>query len=145
MQLQAVQRTAAVLELLVAAGAPPVPAEQQCIPMLSPEAWQFLRLAATAWPQQWSQGAHRQYHASFRAGARALLLAARRGFVAPPCSGADDGGEQASRPSGTSVERGGMPEVRQRPPPREYHLPPLVIERVVQLMAQRQRDWVQPS
>ncbi|KAL4853159.1 hypothetical protein ACK3TF_005852 [Chlorella vulgaris] len=157
MQLQALRRTAVVLQLLVQYGAAPVSAEQEGVPGMPREVWEHLREAATAWPSSWSQAVHCRYHPSFRAAARELLLAARRGItVASPavgeCSGAGtcivgtacSAAERAecriqqdqdrTRSQQEGAEQG-----------RVFQLPPLVVEQVIRLMAARQRDWVQPG
>lgn len=157
MQLQALRRTAVVLQLLVQYGAPPVSAEQEEVPGMPREVWEHLQEAATAWPSSWSQAAHCRYHPSFRAAARELLLTARRGItvtspavgecsgpgtciVVSACSAAERAGwriqedQDRTRPQQEGPEQG-----------RVFQLPPLVVEQVIRLMAARQRDWLQPG
>jgi hypothetical protein len=150
LQLCALFRAAALLEVLVGSGVPPVAAEQPEAPAgLPPEAWLLLREAATAWPAAWSRDSHRRYHATFRAAAAALLLVAHRGFfVAPPPRGC--GNARRAAVVGCAPRSGrqlaGLPAaaVLGGPQPALYHLPPPLVERVIQLAAQHQRDWVQP-
>jgi hypothetical protein len=163
MQLQALRRTAVVLQLLVQYGAPPVSAEQEAVPGMPREVWEHLREAATAWPSTWSQAAHCRYHPSFRAAARELLLTARRGItVTSPavgeCSGpgtcivgsACSAAERAGWRSREDQDRTRPQQERRREQEgaeqgRVFQLPPLVVEQVIRLMAARQRDWLQPG
>ena len=166
MRQLSVARTAVVLRELVAAGAPPVPADQEGVPGLAPEVWEVLREAATAWPQRWSQLAHPRYHATFKAAARALLLAEHRGFSVPAAgSGTSKSGSSGDDSSSSSAGGGLAPPQahgqqlqpqqhdcaqqerqdcaqQQELPEVVYHLPPLGVQHIIQRMAARQSDWV---